>query len=466
MRERNDSTTTAGAAPEANGVLVSIFVPDDYPVMQLKRALDWAEVKAVMIKHWRKAGKNVDGGRGLPWPADLYAPLLVLMWVKTYHSRQMEEYLIESVVARRFLDLQDEELKQIRDHSSIARAEEALGAEGRAEVNELIIKAAEQQGFSSQEILSSDTTVQEPRIGHPNEPGILKGWAERIERALKKLKAGGVKSAQAGIEKAKEIYRQVKQHHLFAKTKEEKKKILGEIVKQSEALSRIIKEVIEQVSERCGRVKLSAKAKLKQMEEVIRALLPQIKHWMKTGVVATGKIIHAGITEARAIVKGKGRVKFGMKWLINRLQGGYLFGQRVEPRADENKMPEEGLKDYREVFGEEATPEMLIYDRGASLSAVAAKLQAEGVKKVGIPPRGKGEWMVGEKDQKVVKSERGKTEGSIGRLKSRKYGFSHRQERSLKTQEAAGQRVIVSVNLNTLMRDLVEQAKATSLAQG
>jgi hypothetical protein len=183
-------------------------------------------------------------------------------------------------------------------------------------------------------------------------------------------------------------------------------------------------------------------------------------------VVATGKIIHAGITEARAIVKGKGRVKFGMKWLINRLQGGYLFGQRVEPRADENKMPEEGLKDYREVFGEEATPEMLIYDRGASLSAVAAKLQAEGVKKVGIPPRGKGEWMVGEKDQKVVKSERGKTEGSIGRLKSRKYGFSHRQERSLKTQEAAGQRVIVSVNLNTLMRDLVEQAKAASLAQG
>ena len=155
-----------------------------------------------------------------------------------------------------------------------------------------------------------------------------------------------------------------------------------------------------------------------------------------------------------------------MKWLIHRLTGGYVFGKRVEPRADENQMPAESLKDYREVFGAEATPEMSVYDRGASLSAVAAKLQAEGVKKVGIPPRGQGEWLVGEKDQKVVKSERGKTEGSIGRLKSRKYGFSHRQERSLNTQEAAGQRAIVSVNLNTLMRDLVEQAKATGLAQG
>ena len=64
--------------------------------------------------------------------------------------------------------------------------------------------------------------------------------------------------------------------------------------------------------------------------------------------------------------------------------------------------------------------------------------------------------MVGEKDQKKVKSERAKTEGSIGRLKTRKYGFSHRQERSLQTQDAAGQRAMVSVNLNTLMRDLVQ----------
>jgi hypothetical protein len=74
--------------------------------------------------------------------------------------------------------------------------------------------------------------------------------------------------------------------------------------------------------------------------------------------------------------------------------------------------------------------------------------------------------MVGEEDQKIVKSERGKTEGSIGRLKSRKYGFSHRQKRSVKTQDAAGQRAVVSVNLNTLLRDLVEQAKAKASVLG
>jgi hypothetical protein len=446
--------------------LVSIFVPDSHPLLQLHRAVDWEAITAVMVKHWRQAGKNVDGGRGLPWPVPLYVPLLVLMWVESLHSRQMEKYVSESVVARRFLDWTEQPLMPIRDHASIARAEAALGAEGKAEVNALIIKTAVEVGLTDGKILSSDTTVQEPQIGYPNEPGILKGMAQRIERNLKKLKGRGVKVAQAGIEKTKEIYHSVNQYHLLAKTKPAKQKILQRLVKQSEQLIEKTREVIEQVGAWGEPVKQKAVARLKRMVEVSGQLIPQIKHWLKTGRVAAGKIIHAGITEARAIVKGQGRVKFGMKWLINRLSGGYLFGERVEAQADENKMPEKALKDYREVFGQQENPEMVVYDRGASLSVAAKKLHAEGVEKVGIPPRGQGEWMVGEEDQKVVKSERGKTEGSIGRLKSKKYGFSHRQERSLQTQDAAGQRAIVSVNLNTLMRDLVKQAKAANLQQG
>ncbi len=448
--------------PVVPGIWVSIFVGDDHPLLRLKQALDWEEIKGVMVSHWRRAGKNVDGRPGRAWPVHLYAPLLVLMWVKTYCSRQMEDYLSESVVARRFVDVKDQELKSMRDHSSIARAEAALGAQGKDEVNSLVIKTAQQLKFTDSQTLSSDTTVQEPAIGYPNEPGILKGVAQRIDRALKKLKARGVKAAREGMEQAKQIYRSVKHYHLLAKTKEEKKTILDEIVKQSEELIKRTQAVLQQVSKRCGRVKQGAAAKLKGMVEVCRTLLPQLKQWMKTGRVATHKIIHPGLTAARAIPKGRGKVKFGMKWLINRLPGGYVFGRRVPARADENQMPQEALKDYRKVFGEKASPKMLVYDRGASLPMAAKVLKKEGVKRVGIPPRGQGAWMVGHKDQKRVKSERGKTEGSIGRLKSTKYHFSHRQERSLETQDAAGQRAIVSANLNTLRRDLVTQAKAVS----
>jgi hypothetical protein len=458
MKKRNDSTRTGGGAPVRGGEWVSLFVGDEHPLLRLKQALDWAALTDVMVTHWRVAGKNVDGGPGVRWPVRLYVPLLVLMWVKAYHARQMEEYISESVVARRFLDLPESEVKQIRDHASIARAEAALGAAGKAAVNALVSKAAVQRKFTDGQILSSDTTVQEPAIGYPNEPGIVKGWAERIARALQKLKARGVKAAAEGIAQAQAVYRQGKQHHLFAKTKAEKHRMLTELVTTSAQLHETTQAVLAQVSARCGRVKQSAGATLRRLVAVSQTLLPQIRQWLTTGKVATEKILHAGLTQARAIPKGQGRVKFGMKWLLHRLRGGYLFGHRVAPRADENQMPLESVKDYRALFGPQATPKLVVYDRGASLGAVAPKLRQAGVPKVGIPPRGQGAWLVGEQEQQVVKSERGQTAGSIGRLKSRKYGFSHRQERSGETQDAAGQRAIVSANLNTLLRDVVGQA--------
>jgi hypothetical protein len=466
MRAKSDSTPAAAMAPAVAGQLVSIFVPDAHPLLRLHRALEWTAIQEVRVSHWRAAGKNVDGRRGVRWPVELYVPLVVLQLVKSYRSRQMEEYVSGDVVARRFCGVSQPSALHVRDHSNIARAMEALGAEGIAAVNQLIIEQAQALGFTGPEILSSDTTVQEPQIGYPHEPGILKGLAQRCERALVKLKKRGVKLAQAGIEKSKEIYRQVKQHHLFAKTTEQRREILHLIVTQTEALLDTTQQVIQQVGQRTGRVQQRARATLQRMGTVAAQLLPQIKQWMARGKVATEKIIHVGLDEARAIVSDKAgrRVRFGMKWLIHRLRGGYMLGRRVAARASEYQMPLASLQDYRHQFGPKATPKLQVYDRGGHCAATITKLQKAGVKKVGIPPCGQGAWAVGEKDQMVVKSERGKTEGSIGRLKSQKYGFSHRQERSHPTQTAAGQRAIVSANLNTLLRDLVTQAKTAGLA--
>jgi hypothetical protein len=269
-----------------------------------------------------------------------------------------------------------------------------------------------------------------------------------------------VKSARAGIANAKEIYRSVRQSHLVAKTKAARKSLLTPIAEQSEELLDLTTAVRKHVGERCGRVKQGAAAKLKHVGEVSQHLLPPSKQGMRAGRVATEEVIHSGITAARAIPKGRGKGKFGTKWLLNRLSGGYLFGRRVAARADENKLPEEAVQGSRQVLGAKAPPKVVIYDRGASLAVAARGLKRAGVQRVGLPPRGQGAWLGGEQEQRLVKSERGKTGGSIGRLKSRKSSFSHRQERRVETQDAAGQRAIVAANVNTLMRDLVAQAKA------
>jgi hypothetical protein len=464
MSEQRNSTSAAALSPLPDGHVVSVRVATDHRLLQLKRALNWEAIKAVMVKHWRKAGRNVDGGPGLPWPVDLYVPLLVLMSVKTLDSRQMEHYVEENVVARLFLGIEGQLSAWVRDHSNIARAQASWGVAGWQEVNDLIVGEATRLGFGQVEMVSSDTTVQEPAIGYPNEAGIIRGVAQGVYRSLVKVK--GLEAVEAGKEKAKAIFKTVKEYHLFARTPEQKDHLLDQLVAQTGELIAHSQEVIRQVGRSAERVTQSAVRRMGQLVEVSATLLPQIMHWLQTGVVARGKILHAGITQARAIVKNKAgkRVEFGLKWLINRIEGGYVFGRVVEAGADERAMPIEALKDYQRVFGAQAVPKMSVYDRGGSAPKTIATLKRQGVEKVGIPPRGKAKWCVAEADQPEVRSQRGKTEGVIGTLKSRKYGFNHRTERSNETLTAAGQRVMVCLNLNKLMRDVAGKEKKASVA--
>jgi len=97
---------------------------------------------------------------------------------------------------------------------------------------------------------------------------------------------------------------------------------------------------------------------------------------------------------------------------------------------------------------------LVVYDRGGYATATLRALTNEGGKQIGIPPTGQGAWHVAEAVRETVRSERGKTEGIIGTLKTDTYGVNKPQERLWQTLEMAGPRSILSYNLNKFMRDL------------
>jgi hypothetical protein len=461
MKEHRHSTP--GVCPEtsANGETVSIHVDYNHPLLQLKRALPWDALFEVMRRHWQRAGKNTDGRPGLPWDVALYVPLVVLMLVKHLHAREMEAYLAENVVARVFLGRQDDPSPQIRDHSNIARAYAALGKDGVDEINALILHVAKDCGCADVSILSSDTTAQELPIGYPNEPGILRGWAQRCGRALAQLTTRGVLGVDAALAQVQTILRSVKEHHLFAKGTQAKRQVLTRLLTEVGQLIVRTRPLVTQLEQRRDRVTQRATATLWAMHEVAKRLIPQIVQWITTGVVAKGKIVHAGVTQARAIVRNKAgkKVEFGLPYLLSRLGGGYVFGTLIRGVVDESKMPLQALVEYRTIFGAQATPTLVVYDRGGSAPATVRALAHEGVKQIGIQPKGHGAWHVAEAVRETVRSERGKTEGIIGTLKTDKYGFNKPKERLWQTLEMAGPRSILSFNLNKLMRDLGQAAR-------
>jgi hypothetical protein len=457
MKEHSDCTSGVCPRASANGETVAIYVPRDHPLLQLKRALPWEALFEVMTKRWAVAGKNVAGRPGWSWEVGLYVPLVVLMLVKNCNSRDMEAYLAENVVARVFIGRQADPRPQMRDHSNIARAYAALGKDGIDEINALILTIAQDFGFADAGTLASDTTAQEVPSGYPNEPGILRGVAQRCGRALSKLKTRGVGGVEAALTQVQTILRSVKGHHLFAKGKADKRQVLTRLLREVGQLLVQTRPLVAQLEHSCDRVTQSATATLGAMHEVAKRLIPQIVQWMTTGVVAKGKIVHAGLTQARAIVRHKAgkTVEFGVPYLLSRLGGGYIFGTLICGSGDESKMPVQALATYREIVGPQATPELFVYDRGGYATATLRALAHEGVKAIGIQPKGKGAWRVAEAVCETVRSERGKTEGIIGTLKTDKYKFNKPKERLWQTLEMAGPRSILSFNLNKLIRDLV-----------
>lgn len=224
-------------------------------------------------------------------------------------------------------------------------------------------------------------------------------------------------------------------------------------------------KLVEQLATRSERGIKSACQKLSDMKQVTETLLPQIKYWLKTGYVAAGKILHPGITQAKAIVRNKAgkKVEFGLPYLISRLGGGYVFGKLLEKLPNETKMPLESLAGYREIFGASATPKLMIYDRGGYSATTLKKLKQQGVSQIGIQPKGQAAWLVAEEVQKTVLSERGMTEGTIGTLKTEKYGFNKPKQRNAAALQAAGQHALLSLNLNKLMRDVLSQDQHTTM---
>jgi hypothetical protein len=445
--------------PEASSTtqLVQIEVSPTHPLLVLKRALPWEAITEAMTRHWRAHGTNVDGGAGLPWDVSLYGPLVVLMLIKHFDSRQMEAYLAENVVARVFIGRRRDGQAQIRDHSNIARAYAALGKAGIDEVTHLVIQEAHRFGFVDEGVISADTTAQELAIGYPNEPGILRGLAQRCGRALMRLKRRGIQGLAAALEQTETISRSVKEHHLLTKGKTEKREVLTRILTEVGRLISQTRVIATAVQGRSDRVIQSARARLVAMHEVIKPLMGPIVHWLTTGKVAANKIVHVGIPQARAIVRNQAgkKTEFGLAYLISRLGGGYVFGERIAANADERQMPLKALAGYRAIFGQEATPELVVYDRGGDSTPTRCKLALAGVKDVGIQPTGKRPGSVAEAVRDQIRSERGQTEGVIGTLKSNRYPFNKPKERLWQRLEMAGPRSILSFNLNKLMRDLV-----------
>jgi hypothetical protein len=202
-----------------------------------------------------------------------------------------------------------------------------------------------------------------------------------------------------------------------------------------------------------------ARRKLVELHETMGKLIPQIRHWLRTGFVASGKILNLHMPQLYSIVRGKvGKaVEFGMAWGITRLGGGFVLATMSNTKTEltDTSYAVRAVEDLKGLFGK--APRAYAYDRGGYSAENVEQLGKLGVREIGLAPRGRASWEVEGKVRDRLIRERAMVEGVIGTIKCPKYGFNRPPARSTAMMGVCGQRAVLGLNLTKLVRGVAEK---------
>lgn len=422
----------------------SIAVPDNHDLVRLTGLIDWVSLTHIAMTCREKTRKRLTGVE--PRYRQLLGAL-VLMATRGCNYRDAEDLISFYAPARYLCDLMDSEIGL--DHVTIFEFTQMLGPTGMESINKVILQHAVKAGLCNPKIMMSDTTAQEARIPYPTEAGLMNRFMSIASRTVGKMR-GKFDTLKAEVKEASARVRGLlRNSHLFAKGRDQKRKIERKMYHTVNEIQKKIASAIESGAS----VKSRGGQELKKVNSVMKRLLPQMKHFFDTGFVAGKKILHLHMDDVYSIVRGKAgkSVEFGIKWGINRLGGGFVQGFTLENRKHgaDTAFCKQSIREHQEVFHH--APKIFGYDRGGDSDANICFAKKSGVKHVGIAPRGKRAWPVSKKMAERIRCERAQVEGSIGTIKSSRYGFTKPRAFSSAALERCGHRAILGFNMRKMV---------------
>lgn len=436
----------------------TIPIEENHRLVNLADSLDWTEME---FRAEKIRASKLKSAAGRPPHLRALLGAMVLRATRYMPYRVLEDQIRHYAPARYLCGLTETEWSP--DHRTLHDFITLMGEDGVRLINEYAVEWAVEEKLADPKVLVADMTAQEAAIPYPNEMGLMAGFIASLRSASKR--AGKTLKGFAGKvgAKFKAAEKKVREYRLFAKTKEQKDKVMMELTDIVASVQRALGSALKTVRAETVRVSKYGKvaqAKVKELHGTMSKLLPQIRHWMKTGHVAAGKIINLQIPELYSIVRGKvGKtVEFGLSWGIRRLRGGFLLATvATEKKLVDSRFVLSAVDEHIALFGK--PPQAYAYDRGGWSTANVTALKEKGVKEVGLAPRGNAGWTVNASMKKKLVSERAQVEGGIGTLKHHKYGFNRPAARSVAMMGACGQLAVLGFNLNKMVRELAKRSQ-------
>ena len=219
---------------------VKVNLEESHELVQMEKIINWDELIELAMNIRQSKVKAQTG------PEPHYRELLgatVLMAVKNITYRDAEDLIAHYAPAKYLCNMMESNWRM--DHSTIFEFMKRMGPLGMEEINSQIMNIAVKEGFADPKEMMSDTTAQEAKIPYPNEVGLMNKYLNKVKALIKKT---GIKFSKAKT-KIKEVMKEAKglirTHHLFAKGKEQKRKVTKKLLHIVDDIHGLIQEEIQ-----------------------------------------------------------------------------------------------------------------------------------------------------------------------------------------------------------------------------
>ena len=435
-------------------MLPTIPIEPNHRLVLLTDRIDWTDLLEFVENIRLSMVKNA---AGRPPQMRALTGALLLKGTRDMTWREAADLIRHYAPARYLCGLTETDWSP--DHRTLHDFAVLLGEEGLRLINEFTVKWAVDEKLADPSVAVGDTTAQEAAIPYPNEMGLMAAFVTSALAASQHAGTVFKEFASKVTAQVKAAREKVREYRLFArdKSKAVKNRMVAAMAKVIELINGQMGRAVQAASETTSRVTkhgIVAREKLVQLQQTMAKLIPQIRYWLKTGYVASGKIINLHVPELYSIVRGKvgKKVEFGLNWGITRLRGGFLLARLALDRSElqDTKFAVKAVEDHISLFGK--APRAYAYDRGGFSAKNVRTLKKLGVKDVGLAPRGKAQWAVSEKMKDELVKERALVEAGIGAVKSSRYNFHRPRAKSMRMMGAYGQLGVLGFNLNKLVR--------------
>jgi len=430
---------------------MDVLVPHNNRYRVLAEKLPWRELGEVANQY---RAKQVDLYNGRPLNLRLHLGALIAQSMNRWTDRETEEMVAHHAGVRFLCAL--EFSSETIDHTSIETFRNQLTAVGVEAINQLVVKTAVEAGFTWSGLCSSDTTVQESPIAYPTEVGHMRNIAEKLVGIGLKIR----KKLSGKLGKlAKEVQHTFTKIRLFTRGKEEK--AVAKKKRFSQELQRTVSRMKGLVQDKVKGLNGEVRDRYQETLDFYGLMLSQIRYWIKTGFHRRGKIVSLWERQARAIVRNKAAkaVEFGRRWIITRLERGYIIGtacRKLGGDADTSIMAEV-LEHFARMMGE--LPKMAVYDRGGDGPKNHRTLKQNKIRHNAIFRKGEESLPgLGRNTALKARRERALSEAAIATIKNPRYGFNKPRTKSSEGCVFKGQAAILGANLTRLARDCVAVA--------